>query len=211
MKHELPKLDYAYNALEPYIDEKTMTIHHTKHHQTYVDKLNAALEPYAGLQKVPVQELLKSLNTIPEAARNAVRNHGGGHYNHSMFWKILKKDVAISGKIKDAIDKEFGSIEEFKKKFTDGANTVFGSGWTWLVVSDGKLEIVNTSNQDNPISQNKIPILGIDLWEHAFYLLRQNKRPEWIEAFFNVINWDFVEKLYEHALHKKEFLQEKQP
>lgn len=205
MKHELPKLDYEYNTLEPYIDEATMKIHHDKHHQTYVDKLNAALEPYAGLQKMPVEELLKSLNTIPEASRNAVRNHGGGHYNHSMFWKLLKKDVAIPKNISDAINKDFGSFDNFKKTFSDAANNRFGSGWAWLVVGNGKLEIVSTANQDNPISDGKIPILGIDVWEHAYYLRYQNKRADYTESFFHIINWEFVEKLYKDSILKKDF------
>jgi superoxide dismutase, Fe-Mn family len=195
MKHELPKLDYAYDALEPFIDARTMEIHHTKHHQTYVDKLNAALEPFAGLQKAPVEELLKSLNTIPETARNAVRNHGGGHYNHSMFWKMLKKEVKISDKMAEAIGKDFGSFDEFKKKFSEAAMNRFGSGWAWLVVHNGTLEIVSTANQDNPISDGKKPILGIDVWEHAYYLKYQQKRADYVEAFFHVINWEYVEEL----------------
>jgi len=205
MKHELPKLGYEYNALEPYIDEMTMKIHHDKHHQTYVDKLNAALEPFAGLQKLKVDELLKKLDTVPETARTAVKNHGGGTYNHALFWPLLKKDVKPSGKVFDAINKEFGSFDDFKKKFSDSATALFGSGWTWLVVSGGKLEIINLPNQDNPLSQGKIPILTIDLWEHAFYILRQNRRPEYIENWWNVVNWDFVNKLYADALKGKSF------
>ena len=205
MKHELPKLGYEYNALEPYIDEMTMKIHHDKHHQTYVDKLNAALEPFAGLQKLKVDELLKKLDTVPETARTAVKNHGGGTYNHALFWPLLKKDVKPSGKVFDSINKEFGSFDDFKKKFSDSATALFGSGWTWLVVSGGKLEIINLPNQDNPLSQGKIPILTIDLWEHAFYILRQNRRPEYIENWWNVVNWDFVNKLYADALKGKSF------
>jgi len=205
MKYELPKLGYEYDALEPYIDAKTMEIHHDKHHQTYVDKLNAALEKYPELQKKKVEELLKDLSKIPEETRNAVKNHGGGTYNHALFWPLLKKDVKPSGKVFDAINKEFGSFDDFKKKFSDSATALFGSGWTWLVVSGGKLEIINLPNQDNPLSQGKIPILTIDLWEHAFYILRQNRRPEYIENWWNVVNWDFVNKLYADALKGKSF------
>ncbi len=200
MKQEVPPLGYAYDALEPYIDETTMKIHHDKHHQAYVDKLNAALEPFAGLQKVPVEVLLKSLSTIPENVRTAVRNHGGGHYNHSLFWKLLKKDVPVTKTMSLAIDKDFGSFDNFKKQFTDSAIGRFGSGWAWLVVSNGKLEIVSTANQDNPISEGKHPILGIDVWEHAYYLKYQQKRADYVAAFFSVINWDEVNKLYKEAM-----------
>ena len=205
MKHELMKLPYAYNALEPYIDEATMKLHHDKHHQTYVDKLNAALEPYTGLQKLKVDELLKTLDKVPEAGRTAVKNHGGGVYNHALFWPMLKKDVKPKGKILEAITKEFGSFDAFKEKFTASANAMFGSGWTWLVVNGKKLEIINLPNQDSPLSQGKIPILTIDLWEHSFYLLRNNRRPEWVEAWWNVVNWEFVDKLYSDALKGKNF------
>jgi Fe-Mn family superoxide dismutase len=206
MKHELPKLGYEYNALEPFIDEKTMTIHHTKHHQTYVDKLNAALEKYPELQSKKVEELLKDLNKVPEDIRTAVGNHGGGHYNHSMFWKLMKKDVKMPKEIADAINRDFGSFENFKKAFIDTSLTVFGSGWGWLVVNKGKLEIVKTPNQDSPITEGKIPILGVDMWEHSMYILYQNRKNEYLEAFFHVINWDFVEKLYKDALKGKNML-----
>ncbi|HYD03742.1 MAG TPA: superoxide dismutase [Alphaproteobacteria bacterium] len=202
-KHELPKLSYKYDALEPFIDAKTMEIHYSKHHQTYVDKLNAALEPYAGLQKAPVEVLLTSLNTIPEALKNAVRNHGGGHYNHTMFWLLLKKDVKINKTMSDAITKDFGSFDNFKKQFSDAALNRFGSGWAWLVVNGKKLEIVSTANQDNPISDGKTPILGIDVWEHAYYLKYQSKRAEYVENFWNVINWDQVLKYYKEAQAEK--------
>jgi len=202
MKHELKPLPYAYNALEPYIDEATMKLHHDKHHQTYVDKLNAALEPYAGLQKLSVEELLKNLDTVPEQGRNAVRNHGGGVWNHNFFWAIMKKDVKVPKGIGAAIDKDFGSFENFKKKFTDSALALFGSGWTWLIVNDGKLEIVNLPNQDNPMTAGKIPILCVDMWEHSMYLKYQNRKVEYLEAFFHVINWDAVEKNYKNAMKK---------
>ena len=193
--HTLPKLPYAYDALEPYFDKETMTLHHTKHHQAYVDKLNAALEKHPHLQERELSEMLKVLSSVPEEIRTAVRNHGGGHYNHSLFWKMLKKDVDFFGEVSDAINDKWRSFEEFKKKFTDNTLSVFGSGWGWLVVNEnGELEIVKTANQDTPLSEGKIPILGIDVWEHAYYLKYQNKRDEYIKAFFSVINWDEVNK-----------------
>jgi len=202
MKHELPKLPYAYNALEPYMDELTVKIHHDKHHQTYVDKLNAALEPFAGLQKLKVEELLKDLSKVPEAGRNAVKNHGGGVYNHNLFWEILKKDVPITKTMSDAINKDFGTFDNFKKQLTDSALNRFGSGWAWLVVNKGKLEIISTANQDCPLSEGKVPILMIDVWEHSYYLKYQNRRAEYVENFFHIINWKEVEKKYKDALKK---------
>jgi Fe-Mn family superoxide dismutase len=199
-KHELPKLPYAYNALDPYMDELTVKIHHDKHHQTYVDKLNAALEPYAGLQKLKIEELLKDLNKIPEAGRTAIRNHGGGVLNHNQFWEILKKDVPITKTMSEIINKDFGNYENFKKQLTDSAMNKFGSGWAWLVVNNGKLEIVSTANQDTPLSEGKMPILMIDVWEHAYYLKYQNRRAEFIENFFKIINWNEVEKKYKEAM-----------
>jgi Fe-Mn family superoxide dismutase len=205
MKHELPKLGYEYDALEPYIDAKTMEIHLTKHHQTYVDKLNAALEKHTELQGKTAEELLKDLSKIPEDVRTAVRNHGGGHFNHSMFWKLMKKDVKMPSKVAHAIDKGFGDFENFKKIFTDAALNRFGSGWAWLVVTNGKLEVVSTANQDCPISDGKIPILGVDMWEHSMYLKYQNRKAEYLDAFFHVINWNFVEELYTLALKNECF------
>lgn len=195
MAYELPALTYAYDALEPFIDKETMNIHHTKHHQTYVTKLNEALAAHAELQKKTVEDLVRDLGSVPDAIRTAVRNHGGGHANHSFFWKILKKDVKPSGKIIEAINSTFGGQEQFKEKFTAAAAGVFGSGWAWLVASGGKLEIMSTPNQDSPLTQGKTPIIGIDVWEHAYYLKYQNRRPEYIGAFFNVINWDEVNKM----------------
>jgi superoxide dismutase, Fe-Mn family len=195
MSHTLPKLDYAYDALEPYIDARTMEIHHTKHHQTYIDKLNAALKGHDALEKVRVEKLIQDLNTAPEAVRTAVRNHGGGHANHSFFWPILKTGVKTAGPAVDAIAQRFGSFDKFKEDFSNAAALLFGSGWAWLAVNAGELEIVTTPNQDSPISQGKRPILGIDVWEHAYYLKYQNRRPEYIAAFFHVINW---EKVNEH-------------
>lgn len=197
MPFTLSSLPYAYDALEPYIDAQTMTIHHTKHHQTYVDKLNAALAPHPDLQTMPVERLVRELNTIPEAIRTAVRNHGGGVANHAMFWQLLKKDVTFGGPAADAIIKTFGGLDQFKEKFSAAAANVFGSGWAWLVVSGGQLEIVGTPNQDSPLTAGKSPILLIDVWEHAYYLKYQNRRPDYIAAFFNIINWDKVNEYYQ--------------
>ena len=197
MKHELPKLHYKYDALEPYIDAKTMEIHYTKHHQAYIDKLNIALEKYLELEKKKVEELLKNINSVPEDIRTAVKNHGGGHFNHSLFWELLKKDVKFEGNIVEAIEKGFGNFEEFKKKFSEAAMNRFGSGWAWLVLNNSKLEVYSTANQDSPLIEGKIPILGLDVWEHAYYLKYQNRRAEYIEAFFNIINWKKVNELYQ--------------
>ena len=194
MPHTLPKLSYDFDALEPYIDSQTMQIHYGKHHQAYVDKLNAALEKHPELNGKSLDELLIDLNDVPEDIRTAVKNHGGGHWNHSFFWEILKKDVAIAGDIKTAIDENFGNVDAFKEAFIAAATGVFGSGWAWLVINGGKLEITTTQNQDSPISQNKKPILGIDVWEHAYYLKYQNRRSEYLEAFFHIINWSNVNK-----------------
>lgn len=195
----LPNLPYSFDALEPYIDAKTMEIHHGKHHKTYVDKLNAALEKYLELAKKPVDELLKDLNKIPNDIRTAVRNHGGGHSNHSFFWLILKKDTKLSGEIANAISEKFGSYEKFKEEFTNKSLALFGSGWCWLVLNNGNLEIITTPNQDSPISQGKIPVLGIDMWEHSFYLLHNANKPAYLENFFKVINWEQVNENYKKA------------
>ncbi len=199
MVHKLDTLPYAYNALEPYFDEQTTKLHHDKHHQTYVDKLNAALESHKDLQNKTIEELLKDLNKIPEAIRNQVKNHGGGHFNHSFWWPMLKKDIKPSGEILKAIESKFGSFDKFKEEFTKAALTVFGSGWAWLVLSNGNLEIISTPNQDCPISQGKIPIIGLDVWEHAYYLKYQNRKNEFIESFYKVINWDKVNEYYKEA------------
>ena len=199
MSHNLPELPYAYNALEPYFDAQTMEIHHTKHHQTYVDKLNAALEEHANLQSKSVEDLLRDLNAVPESIRTAVRNHGGGHFNHSFFWPMLRKETRYSGEVADAINSTFGSFDTFKEQFSNSAALLFGSGWAWLVWSNNELQVVTTANQDNPLSQGKTPILGIDVWEHAYYLKYQNRRPEYISAFFNVINWDKVNEYFKAA------------
>lgn len=195
MKHSLPTLPYAYDALEPYIDARTMEIHHTKHHQTYVDKLNAALDGHEDLQQKSVEDLVKDLNSVPDNIRTAVRNHGGGHVNHSFFWPVMGKGVDFSGDIAEAVKAKFGSYDKFKEGFSTAAALLFGSGWAWLVLNNGELEIATTPNQDSPLSQGRTPVLGLDVWEHAYYLKYQNRRPEYIDAFFNVINW---EKVNEH-------------
>lgn len=199
MSHKLPKLPYGYDALEPHIDARTMEIHHSKHHQAYVDKLNAALEGHDALQGKTVIELIMDLDAVPESIRTAVRNHGGGHLNHSIFWTIMSGNGGGTpgGTLTDAIDGAFGSFSDFQEQFSTAAATVFGSGWAWLCVdSDGKLCIEKTANQDNPLSQGKVPIMGIDVWEHAYYLNYQNRRPEYVKAFMNVVDWDTVGGYY---------------
>jgi Fe-Mn family superoxide dismutase len=189
----LPDLPYEYNALEPHIDEQTMRIHHTKHHQTYVDRLNDAIKGTEWADK-PVEEILKNFSSIPDDKKGAVKNHGGGHCNHSIFWTIMGPNAggAPSGDAASAIDGAFGSFDTFKEKFTQAATTLFGSGWAWLVSSGGKLDIVQRPNQDSPYMDGLTPILGLDVWEHAYYLKYQNRRPEYITAFWNVVNWDEV-------------------
>lgn len=196
MPHSLPPLPYAYNALEPHFDEATMKLHHDKHHQTYVDKLNAALSGKTELEELGIEELLGNISKVPEEIRTAVKNHGGGHSNHSIFWSILSPEkMEPTNDLKSAISGSFGSWENFVTKFNDSATSVFGSGWTWLIKdADGKLQIKNYPNQESPYMSNETPVLGIDVWEHAYYLKYQNRRPEYISAFWNVINWKEVEK-----------------
>jgi Fe-Mn family superoxide dismutase len=203
MTNELPKLPYAYNALEPYIDEKTMTIHHTKHHQAYIDKYVAAIKG-TKYESMDVDAVLAELDSVQESIRMAVRNHGGGHSNHSFFWNIMgpKAGGAPSGKLADAINSAFGSFDEFKKKFAEAGMNRFGSGWAWLVLNKGKLEIMSTGNQDSPLSEGKTPVLGLDVWEHGYYITYQNKRADYIAAWWNVVNWAQVEKNYSAALKK---------
>jgi len=195
---ELPKLDYAYDALEPHIDAKTMEIHHSKHHQAYTDKYNAAVKGTA-LENTEVEEVLKDMSAVPENIRAAVRNHGGGFVNHCLFWKVMSPNGGgeASGKIGEAITAKWGSFENFKKEFSDAAAAVFGSGWAWLVVNNGELEITKTANQDSPLSEGKTPVLGLDVWEHGYYLKYQNKRPDYTEAFWNVVNWEEVNRRFE--------------
>jgi Fe-Mn family superoxide dismutase len=199
MLHKLPELSYAYDALEPYFDKQTMEIHYTKHHQTYVDKLNAALEGHEDLQNKGVEDLLKDLAAVPDSIRTAVRNHGGGHFNHSFFWPMLRKETSLGGDVAQAINSAFGSFDTFRDKFSNAAGLLFGSGWAWLVWSNNELQIMTTANQENPLSQGKTPILGIDVWEHAYYLKYQNRRPEYIKAFFTVINWNKVNEYFQAA------------
>jgi Fe-Mn family superoxide dismutase len=191
MAHQLPSLPYAFDALEPHIDAQTMQIHHGKHHQAYINNLNAALEAHPDLQAKSVEDLIKDLNALPEAIRTAVRNNGGGHANHSLFWTLMAPNAggAPTGKAADAITGAFGSFDTFKEQFAKAATTRFGSGWAWLVSSSGKLAIESTANQDSPIMEGKKPILGLDVWEHAYYLKYQNRRPDYIGAFWNVVNW----------------------
>jgi Fe-Mn family superoxide dismutase len=200
MAHTLPALPYAYDALEPHIDAQTMTIHHSKHHQAYVDNLNKALAGTDGENK-SLEELMANMSTYPAA----VRNNGGGHYNHSLFWSILGANTAApQGALADAINNTFGSLDGLKEKMNNAGATRFGSGWAWLIVKDGKLEVCSTPNQDNPLMDiadvKGMPILGIDVWEHAYYLKYQNRRPEYLGAIWNVINWDEVAKRYQAAL-----------
>jgi len=199
MKYQAEALDYAYDALEPFIDKLTMEIHHDKHYAGYVDKLNTALEKYEHLQSQPIVELLKNLNDLPAEICRPVKNNGGGSANHALFWKLLKKDVPVGGEIAKALAEKFGGFEEFQKQFTDASARLFGSGWSWLILNDGELEIITTPNQDTPLSVGQDPILLLDLWEHAYYLKYQNRRPAYIENFFQVINWEQVDKYYREA------------
>lgn len=189
----LPNLGYGYDALEPYIDKQTMEIHHTKHHQAYVDKLNGAVKDTDWADKT-IEEILANINQLPEEIRTAVRNNGGGHHNHTLFWESMKPGDtnAPAGQLEDALTKTFGSIDSFKDKLTEAAIGRFGSGWAWLVSSDGKLEVYSTANQDSPLMDGKMPILGLDVWEHAYYLKYQNRRPEYIENWWHTVNWDVI-------------------
>jgi Fe-Mn family superoxide dismutase len=194
MAHELPALPYAFDALEPHIDARTMEIHHGKHHAAYVANLNKALDGHADLQAKPLADLLADLASVPEAIRTAVRNNGGGHYNHSLFWKIMKPGGGgePSGALGDAITSTFGSFEDFKAGMNKAGATRFGSGWAWLFAKNGKLEIGSSPNQDSPIMDGGSPILGIDVWEHAYYLHYQNRRPDYLAAWWNTVNWEQV-------------------
>ncbi|MBP3967007.1 superoxide dismutase [Paenibacillus lignilyticus] len=202
MAHQLPALPYANNALEPHIDETTMMIHHDRHHNAYVTNLNAALESAPELASKSIEDLIADLNSVPEAIRTAVRNNGGGHANHSLFWETIGPNAggAPTGAIADAIASELGGFDQFKADFAKAAATRFGSGWAWLALSqDGKLKVYSLPNQDSPIMEGDTPLLGLDVWEHAYYLNYQNKRPDYIAAFWNVVNWSEVGKRYEAA------------
>ncbi len=199
MTHELPKLDYAYDALEPFIDARTMEIHHTRHHNVYVTNLNGALEKEPGLSDVPLDDLLSNLGSVPESIRGAVQNHGGGHANHSLFWTLMGKDKGGDpvGELAQAIDRSFGSFDQFQTLFGQAAATRFGSGWAWLSRNRwGKLQVHSTANQDSPLFDGLTPILGLDVWEHAYYLKYQNKRPDYVSAWWNVVDWDRANELY---------------
>jgi Fe-Mn family superoxide dismutase len=201
MAHDLPNLPYAYDALEPHIDARTMEIHHSKHHAGYVAKLNGALEKHPDLQGKPAEDLIADLAGVPEGIRTAVRNNGGGHANHSLFWTLMGPNGGGTpgGNLGDAINSSFGDFETFKQKFSDAAATRFGSGWAWLTADGGKLAVMSTANQDSPLMDGKTPVLGLDVWEHAYYLKYQNRRPDYIAAWWNVINWDEVAKRFDQA------------
>ena len=201
MTYTLPDLPYAYDALEPYIDEEAMHLHHDKHHNTYVTNLNAAIEKYPELGEKTIEELLSDMDAIPTDIKTAVRNNGGGHANHSFFWEIMAPNAGgePTGEIKEAINEAFGDFSSFKEEFKKAAAGRFGSGWAWLVMENGKLAITSTANQDSPLMEGKTPILGLDVWEHAYYLKYKNVRPDYIAAFWNVINWDEVNKRFEAA------------
>lgn len=196
MAHEVPALPYDYSALEPYIDSETMHLHHDKHHLAYVTNLNAALDKHPELHKRPAIELLRDINAIPEDIRTAVRNHGGGHVNHTMFWEIMKPQGGgnPAGQIADAINGQLGGFDNLKQKFNDAGAKLFGSGWVWVVSKNDKLEIITTANQDSPYLQGYFPLFGNDVWEHAYYLKYQNRRPEYLQAWWNVVNWDAINK-----------------
>jgi Fe-Mn family superoxide dismutase len=199
MPHQLPNLPYGFDALEPHIDAQTMQIHHGKHHAAYVNNLNAALDKHPELHQKSLEELLADINKVPEDIRTAVRNNAGGHANHSMFWLIMtaKGGGEPNGKLADAIKKTFGDFVKFKEQFNQAATTRFGSGWAWLTLTKGKLEISSTANQDNPLMDGKQPVMGLDVWEHAYYLKYQNRRPDYIAAWWNVVNWGEIGARYE--------------
>lgn len=199
MSHTLPALPYAYDALEPHIDAKTMEIHHSRHHQTYVTNLNAALADLPELATLPLEALLARIDSLPAQVQGAVRNHGGGHANHSLFWQVMSPQGGgePDGELAAAIERDLGGLESFRQAFTQAALSRFGSGWAWLVVDGrGKLQVVSSANQDSPLMEGLTPILGLDVWEHAYYLKYQNKRPDYIAAFYNVIDWDEVARRY---------------
>jgi Fe-Mn family superoxide dismutase len=200
----VPKLSYSYDALLPYIDAQTMEIHITKHHQAYVDNLNKALLPYPELQKLSLEALLTGIESLPDAIKTAVRNNAGGHYNHTLFWEMMKPSADMKqGLLIAEIQKKFGTYQAFKDQFETAAKTRFGSGWAWLVLNkSGDLEVFSTANQDAPLMQGSVPLLGLDVWEHAYYLHYQNRRPDYIAAWWNVVNWEFVEERYRAVIGK---------
>lgn len=201
MTYTLPDLPYAYDALEPYIDVETMHLHHDKHHNTYVTNLNAAVEKHPELAEKSVEELISSMSTVPEDIQTAVRNNGGGHANHSFFWEILAPNAGgePTGDLKAAIDETFGSFDELKTEFKTAATGRFGSGWAWLVLDNGTLKVTSTANQDSPLMEGQTPVLGLDVWEHAYYLKYKNVRPDYIEAFWNLVNWEKANEIFSAA------------
>ena len=200
MAHEVPPLPYDYNALEPHIDEQTMRIHHDKHHATYVNNLNAALKDHPDLQNKSIEDILRNINAVPEAVRTAVRNNGGGHANHTMFWEIMGPNGgAPTGALAEAINSTFGGFEQLKAAINDAGAKRFGSGWSWLVLAGGALKVLSTANQDSPLMDGQIPVLGVDVWEHAYYLKYQNRRPDYLNAWWNTVNWDAVNRRFEQA------------
>jgi len=203
--YQLPSLPYSYNSLEPYIDAQTMEIHHTKHHKGYVDNLNSVLEGVGRLQRKSLEELLININKLPKKIRNQIQNFGGGHYNHSLFWMIMKKGGGgePKGKLKEAIEKTFGNFGKFKEIFTQTALSHFGSGWAWLSLKGKKLVVHSTPNQNSPLMEGMYPIMGIDVWEHAYYLKYQNRRKDYVENWWNVVNWEEIERIYIQLLEKK--------
>ena len=201
MAYELPKLPYAYDALEPHIDARTMEIHYTKHHQAYITNVNNALKDHPNLEKKSVEDLIRNLNDVPENIRTVVRNNGGGHANHSFFWQIMGpgKGGAPKGKVAEEINSTFGSFDAFKEKLAAAGVGRFGSGWAWLVYAGGKLQVLSLANQDSPFMEGQFPVMGIDVWEHAYYLKYQNKRPDYVDAWWNVVNWNAIGKRYSEA------------
>ena len=203
MAYELPPLPYDYNALEPYIDEETMHLHHDKHHQAYVNNLNTALQGQSQFENMSVDDLMRNINSVPESIRTAVRNNGGGHANHSMYWQIMKPNGGgePTGDLAKAINSAFGSFEQFKAAFNDAGAKRFGSGWAWLVIGpDGKLAVTSSANQDSPLMEGQYPVMGNDVWEHAYYLKYQNRRPDYLAAWWNVVNWDEIAKRYAQGM-----------
>jgi Fe-Mn family superoxide dismutase len=203
MAYELPPLPYDYNALEPYIDEETMHLHHDKHHQAYVNNLNTALQGQSQFESMSVDDLMRNINSVPESIRTAVRNNGGGHANHSMYWQIMKPNGGgePTGDLANAINSAFGSFDQFKAAFNDAGAKRFGSGWAWLVIGpDGKLAVTSSANQDSPLMEGQYPVMGNDVWEHAYYLKYQNRRPDYLAAWWNVVNWDEIAKRYAQGM-----------
>jgi Fe-Mn family superoxide dismutase len=198
----ITELPYEYDALAPFVSADIQHLHHDKHHRTYVDTLNKALEKYPDWQNKSIEEIIKNLEEVPADIKTVVRNHGGGHYNHSMFWEMMspEKDQAPSGTVLDKIQHSFGDIDTFKKQFSEGAVKVFGSGWQWLVLDNGEVSLMSTPNQDSPLTQGKIPLLGLDVWEHAYYLQYYNKRPDYVEAWWHIVNWEEVAKRLDAAM-----------